>query len=58
MMSNTKLDYAPHYLDAKKKLQEVHELLLKNRFIEAAAMIDKIVVELRMMRAAVKSHVE
>jgi hypothetical protein len=57
-MSKTKLDYAPHYLEAKKKLQETHELLLKNRFIEAAAKIDDIVVELRMMRAAVKSHVE
>ena len=57
MMSN-KLDYAPHYLEAKKKLTEAHELLLKNRFIEAAGVIDQIVVELRLMRAAVKSHVE
>ena len=53
-----KLDYAPHYLEAKKKLQEAHDLLLRNRFVEAAATIDEIVVELRMMRAAVKSHVE
>ena len=57
-MSNTKLDYAPYYLNAKKKLQEAHDLLLKNRFIEATNLIDEIVVELRMMRAAVKSHVE
>lgn len=56
-MSN-KLDYAPHYLEAKKKLTEAHELLLKNRFVEAAGVIDQIVVELRLMRAAVKSHVE
>lgn len=53
-----KLDYAPHYLETKKKLQEAHDLLLKNRFMEAAAKIDDIVVELRMMRAAVKSHSE
>jgi hypothetical protein len=53
-----KLDYAPHYLETKKKLQETHELLLKNRFVEAAAVINEIIVELRMMRAAVKSHVE
>ena len=53
-----KIDYAPHYLEAKKKLGEAHELLLKNRFVDAAGLIDQAVVELRMMRAAVKSHVE
>lgn len=54
----TKLDYAPHYLEAKKKLHEAHDLLLKNKFLDAAGIIDEIVVELRLMRAAVKSHVE
>jgi len=53
-----KIDYAPHYLETKKKLTEVHELLLKNKFKEAAGMINEIIVELRLMRAAVKSHVE
>lgn len=52
------LDYSPYYLDAKAKLKEVHELLNKNNFIDAASIIDEIIVELRMMRAAVKSHVE
>lgn len=55
---NEKIDYSPHYLEAKKKLNEAHELLLKNRFVDAAVIIDEIVVQLRMMRAAVKSHVE
>lgn len=53
-----KIDYAPYYLDAKKKLQEAHDLLLKNRFVEAASLLDEVAVEVRMMRAAVKSHVE
>lgn len=53
-----KLDYAPYYIEAKKKIDEAHELLKKNRFIEAKTLIDEAVVELRMMRAAVKSHVE
>jgi hypothetical protein len=53
-----KLDYAPHYLESKKKLTEAHELLLKNKFKEAAGTINEIIVELRLMRAAVKSHVE
>jgi hypothetical protein len=53
-----KVDYAPHYLETKKKLTEVHELLLKNKFREAATTIDQIIVELRLMRTAVKSHAE
>lgn len=53
-----KVDYAPHYLESKKKLQEAHELLLKNKFKEAATTIDQIIVELRLMRTAVKSHAE
>lgn len=57
MMKN-KLDYAPYYIEAKKKIDEAHELLKKNRYVEAKTLIDEAVVELRMMRAAVKSHVE
>lgn len=57
MMKN-RVDYAPHYLETKKKLTEVHELLLKNKFREAATTIDQIIVELRLMRTAVKSHAE
>lgn len=53
-----KVDYAPYYLEAKKKLNEAHELLLKHKYSEATTMIDEIVVELRMMRAAVRSHAE
>ena len=50
------LDYAVHELAAKKLMAEVHSLLLKHKYIEAAGKIDETVVELRMMRAAVKSH--
>lgn len=53
-----RLDFAPHFLETKKKLAQTHELLLKNKFKEAAGMIDEIVVELRLMRTAVKTHVE
>lgn len=54
----SKIDYAPHYLEAQKQLKEAHELLKRNRHIEATVLIDKAVVELRMMRAAVRSHIE
>lgn len=52
------VDYAPHYLEAKKKINDAYELLKRNRFVEATTAIDAAVVELRMMRAAVRSHVE
>ena len=53
-----KIDYAPYYLEAEKKLKEAHDALKKNQFQDAATLIDEAVVELRMMRLAVKSHVE
>lgn len=52
------IDYAVYYLDAKKKLTEVHDLLNKKHYLEASSLIDEIVVELRMMRAAIKTHIE
>jgi hypothetical protein len=52
------LEYAGHYLEAKKKLTEIHELLNKRRFKEAAGLIDQTIVELRLMRQAVKTYVK
>lgn len=52
------LDYTPYYIDAKRKLDQVHIMLNKHRYLDAANLIDEIVVELRMMRAAVKSRIE
>lgn len=52
-----KLDYAPHYLEAKKQLEKAHQLLLKNKFGEAAGQIEFIITELRMMKAAVNSNI-
>lgn len=52
------LDYTPYYIEAKRKLEQVHTMLNKHRYLDAATLIDDIVVELRMMRAAVKSRIE
>lgn len=52
------LEYAGHYLEAKKNLTEIHELLNKRRFKEAAGLIDQTIVELRLMRQAVKTYVK
>lgn len=58
MESVKTLDYTPHYLAADRKLQEAYELLKRDRWIEATTKVDEIVVELRMMRAAIKSRTE
>ncbi len=50
------LDYASHYLEANKKMKEANELILKKKFMEAASKIDEAIVELRLMRGAVKTH--
>jgi len=57
-MPKNEIDYAPYYLEAKKKLGEAHALLNKQQYSEAASAINEIIVELRMMRVAIKSHME
>jgi hypothetical protein len=57
MKVDEKLDYATHELQAKKLLKEVHELLLNGEFVAAASTIDTVIVELRLYRTAVKSHI-
>lgn len=57
-MSKIKVDYAPHYLDSKQKLDAVYKVLLDNDYEHAATMISEIIVELRLMRVAVRSYVE
>lgn len=52
------LDYAPHELEAKRLLKEVHQLLLLNDFVAAIDGLDRAMVELRLMRTAVKSHIQ
>jgi hypothetical protein len=53
-----KLDYAPHYLEAKKQLNEVYQVLNNNEFTQAANKIEFIISELRLMKAAVNSHLD
>lgn len=58
MKTKADLDYTPYYLEAKRQLAQVHDLLNKHRYVESLVAIDEIVVELRMMRAAVKSRLD
>lgn len=58
MKLDTSLDYASHELEAKRLLKETHNLLLNKEYVAAASTIDATIVELRLMRTAVKSHIE
>lgn len=55
-LDNT-LDYAAHELKAKKLLKEIHVHLLEKELVAAASTIDLAIVELRLMRTAIKSHI-
>lgn len=55
---DSKVDYAPHYLEAKTKVNEAHELLKYRQYTEAMTRINEAIVALRLMRATVRSHVE
>lgn len=52
------VDYAAHELQVKHLLKEVHNLLLKGDWKDAASTIDMTIVELRLMRTAVKSQIK
>ncbi len=52
------MDYAGHDIKVRQLLTEVYDLVLEKKFIDAASTIDLAIVELRLMRNAVKSHAE
>lgn len=52
------LDYTPHYLEVKKKLTEIYVMLNNREYVPAATTIDEALVELRLMRNAVRTHIK
>ena len=52
-----RLDYSPHQLLAQKYMREIHDLLLRNEFAEAAGKVEFVIAELRLMKAAIHDHV-
>lgn len=52
------LDYAGHELRVMHALKEIRTLLLRKDFVAAASTIDHTIVELRLMRAAIKTHIK
>lgn len=58
MKLDEKLDYSSHELQTKSLLKQIHQHLLSSDFVAAASTIDAAIVELRLMRNAVKSHIK
>lgn len=58
MRIDTALNYTAHELKVKELLKEIHIQLLENDHVAAASTIEQAIVELRLMRAAVKSHIK
>jgi hypothetical protein len=52
-----KLNFAEYYLKASKELHQVYEKANDNKFVEASEKINDIIVELRLLRAAILSNV-
>jgi hypothetical protein len=52
------LNYTAHELKVKELLKEIHICLLGHDYVAAASTIEQAIVELRLMRAAVKSHIK
>lgn len=50
------VDYSPHYLEVKKKMDQAHRLILEGKIATAVATLDEVLVELRLMRTAVNNH--
>jgi hypothetical protein len=54
----SRVEYSPHYLVVKQNLTKVYEMLNEHKFVKAASLLDETIVELRLMRNAVKTYVE
>jgi len=58
MKIDTALNYTAYELKVKELLKEIHIHLLENDHVAAASTIDHAIVELRLMRAAVKNRIK
>jgi hypothetical protein len=53
-----KLDFSEHYIVSKKKLTQAYNLFNKCEFDHAVALVEETIAELRLMRAAIKTHLK
>lgn len=48
------MDYIEHWIDAKAKLKEVHDLMLDKAYDDAVNIATEVIASLRMAQAAIK----
>jgi hypothetical protein len=53
---NILVDFAPHKLEADKLLKDAHLFCVDYKYKEATEKVELAIAELRLMRAALKSH--
>ena len=53
-----KLNFAEHFLNANRQLRQVYEEANDKKFTEASEKINDIIVELRLLKAAILSNVQ
>lgn len=53
-----RIDYAPFFILADKKMQQLYGELKSGRFKEASMLVEDLVAEVRLLQIAVRSHLE
>jgi major membrane immunogen (membrane-anchored lipoprotein) len=54
---NSKVDFAAHHIETDKLLRRINDKLVKNQYGEAVDLVNQAVAELRLMKAAINTHV-
>lgn len=52
------VDYAPHMLETKRLLHNMHELLIERKYEEAKELSFSLLVEVKLLSNAVNHHAE
>ena len=57
-IEDAKVDYAPHYLLIETHLKAVHDLLKRGNYKDAAAFTEQMMVECKLLKNAIRTHVK
>jgi hypothetical protein len=57
-MENVKMDYAVYYLEIKRLLREVHDLMNERQYAEAKVKIEEMMANNKLLLNVTKSHLE
>jgi hypothetical protein len=57
-MENVKMDYAVYYLEIKRLLREVHDLMNEHQYAEAKVKIEEMMANNKLLLNVTKSYLE